>query len=131
MPKVSDLSLNHYIRLYLFQRAIKDHSIFYYANKFKEFANNICGYIKFLGKQDSPRIIIPLIDEHNRVFGFQGRAIEDSTLGKYVTIMLDDTKPKLYGLDRIDNNKRMYITEGPFVLYFLITRCMCGADLYL
>tara|TARA_B100000427_G_scaffold229094_1_gene192392 strand:+ start:22 stop:405 length:384 start_codon:yes stop_codon:yes gene_type:complete len=28
--------------------------------------------------------------------------------------MLDENKPKIYGLERIDTNKAIYIVEGPF-----------------
>ena len=43
--------------------------------------------------------------------------------------MLDDDHPKLFGLDRIDEQQTIYITEGPFDSYFLTNAiAMCGSD---
>ena len=64
-------------------------------------------------KYDESRIIIPLYDETKNLIGFQGRALDNSPT-KYITIMLDDEAPKLYGLDAIDTKKPIYIVEGPF-----------------
>ena len=38
---------------------------------------------------------------------------------KYVTIKLNDKKEKIYGLDRMDHNKRIYVTEGPIDSMFI------------
>ena len=45
--------------------------------------------------------------------------------------MLDQTKPKIFGLDKIDETKTVYITEGPFDSTFLCNSiAMCGADVH-
>ena len=44
--------------------------------------------------------------------------------------MIDDDAPKIYGLDTIDSESTVYITEGPFDSTFLPNAiAMCGADL--
>ena len=44
--------------------------------------------------------------------------------------MLQDEAPKLFGLDKIDDTKPIYITEGPFDSTFLENSvAMCGSDL--
>ena len=44
--------------------------------------------------------------------------------------MLDEDKPKIYGLDKIDETKPIYIVEGPFDSLFLDNSvAMCGSDL--
>ena len=48
---------------------------------------------------------------------------------KYLTTMLDEDEPKIYGLDKIDTSDPVYITEGPFDSTFIRNAiAMCGAD---
>ena len=67
-------------------------------------------------------------DEKGVLFGFQGRSLGSNNL-KYITILLDEDAPKLYGLNRINKNKPIYITEGPFDSTFVENSvAMCGSD---
>ena len=44
--------------------------------------------------------------------------------------MLDDSRTKVFGLDRVDFNKTVYITEGPFDSLFIDNAiAMAGADI--
>ena len=44
--------------------------------------------------------------------------------------MLDEEQPKIFGLDRIDTNKSIYITEGPFDATFIKNSvAMAGSDI--
>jgi len=64
----------------------------------------------------------------NILIGFQGRALGPSKV-KYITIMLIDDAPKIYGLDKVQKNKSVYITEGPFDSTFISNSiALCGAD---
>ena len=79
-------------------------------------------------RYDEPRIIIPLIYK-NQLIGFQGRSLGPNSV-KYITIMLHDDAPKVYGFDNIDDKKPIYIVEGPFDSTFLDNSiAMVGADL--
>jgi hypothetical protein len=43
--------------------------------------------------------------------------------------MLDDESPKIYGLDEVQKDKTVYITEGPFDSTFVSNAiALCGAD---
>jgi hypothetical protein len=43
--------------------------------------------------------------------------------------MLDPSEPKIFGMDRVDETKKIYITEGPFDSTFLPNAiAMAGAD---
>ena len=114
-------------RDYLQARKI-DPSNFYYAEKFKKFVNS---YKKTFTSTsyDEPRIIIPLYF-NKQLIGFQGRSLRSTSSGyKYITIMLDDDSPKVYGLDKIENKISVYVTEGPFDSTFIFNSiAMCGAD---
>ena len=82
---------------------------------------------------DQCRIIIPFIkrDEgQDRWFGFQGRSLDARDKLRYITIMLDENEPKIYGLNRINETKPVYIVEGPFDSLFLDNSvAMAGSDL--
>ena len=125
LPKASD---NVASATYLERRNI-DPNKFYYAEKFKSWTNtkvrNTFGQSDL--KYDEPRIIIPLYYQTNLV-GFQGRALGPSKI-KYITIMIDDEAPKIYGLDNIRRDATVFVTEGPFDSTFLCNSiAMCGAD---
>jgi predicted RNA-binding Zn-ribbon protein involved in translation (DUF1610 family) len=110
---------------YLESRNINPYK-FYYTEKFKSWVNTFKHTFDDL-KYDEPRIVIPLFYKKELV-GFQGRAL-GSSLVKYITIMLDEDAPKIYGLDDIQKDKTIYITEGPFDSTFISNAiALCGAD---
>ena len=70
-----------------------------------------------------------MYDTDKNLIGFQGRSLGPNSV-KYITVMLQDEAPKLFGLDKIDDTKPIYITEGPFDSTFLENSvAMCGSDL--
>ena len=107
LPKASE---NPRSAGYLTARQL-DPDRFYYAEKFKEFVNSLKPTFDDT-KYDEERIIIPLYYEKNLI-GLQGRSINPSPV-KYITVMLDDDAPKIYGLDNIRRDAPVYITEGPY-----------------
>ena len=99
---------------------------FYYAEHFKKFVNSLKQTFDDT-KHDEERIIIPLYYEKNLI-GLQGRSINPNPV-KYITVMLDDDAPKIYGLDNIRRDAPVYVTEGPFDSTFIRNSiAMCGAD---
>ena len=112
---------------YLESRAIFEGK-FYYAKNFQKFVNTIKPHSFKDTTYGEERIVIPLVRE-NKLIGIQGRALSSNPI-KYLTIMLDEDAPKIYGLDTIDTKNTVYITEGPFDSTFLANSiAMCGADL--
>lgn len=128
LQKISELNITHPAREYLQNRKIKDLDYFYYCPKFKDWTNRQKKTFNTL-RQDSARIIIPLRDKDGTMFGFQGRSLAPKAKIRYITIMLDESKPKVYGLDRIDPSLPVYVTEGPFDSHFITNAiAMCGSD---
>ena len=130
LEKISELNITHPARQYLQNRKIKDLDKFFYCPKFKEWTNKISQTQVFDDlKFDGPRIIIPLRDNDGTMFGFQGRSISPNEKLRYITIMLDESKPKIYGLDTVNSTEDVYVTEGPFDSHFLSNAiAMCGSD---
>jgi hypothetical protein len=122
LPLCSEVEVG---RTYLEKRKI-DPKQFYFAEKFKEFVNSYKQTFDDRVLEES-RIIIPLYRNKNLI-GFQGRSLKKNSI-KYITIMLDENEPKIYGLDEIDKSKTVYVTEGPFDSTFIRNSiAMCGAD---
>ena len=122
LPKASE---NPVAKAYLENRKLNPDN-YYYTEKFKEWTNSLRPTFDNISK-DEPRIIIPLFYQ-NILVGFQGRALGPSKV-KYITIMLIDDAPKIYGLDKVQKNKSVYITEGPFDSTFISNSiALCGAD---
>jgi len=82
---------------------------------------------------DQGRIIIPFLKKTSggtKWFGFQGRSLDPRDRLRYITVMLDENEPKIYGLNRINETKPVYIVEGPFDSLFLANSvAMAGSDI--
>jgi hypothetical protein len=128
LESIADLNTSHPARQYLESRKIKELDYFFYCPKFKEWTNSQKKVFDTLRK-DSPRIIIPLRDKDGKMFGYQGRSLAPKAKLRYISVMLDDAKQKVFGWDRVDLEKQIYVTEGPFDSMFIRNSiAMCGSD---
>jgi transcription elongation factor Elf1 len=130
IKKISQLRPDHPAKAYIQKRQIptSKHYKLYYAPKFNSWVNSIIpGKLPDNGR-DAPRLILPFIDKAGVLFGFQGRAFDKTSL-RYITIMLDEERAKIFGMDTADFDKKYQIVEGPIDSLFLDnTIAMAGAD---
>ena len=130
LSRFDNLVMTHPAKQILYKRLIpKEHwDKFFFCPNFYEWTNGIIPN-KFTSLEfDHPRIVIPFYDRSGKFFAFQGRAFGKEQ-PKYITIKFDETKQKIYGLDRIDLNKPVMITEGPIDSLFLDNAlALAGAD---
>ena len=129
LKKISQLQYNHPAKVYVEKRRIprEYHRKLYYAPYFAKFVNSIIPR-KLSEDNDEPRLIIPFFDEYENLIGFQGRAFSKNAV-RYITIMLDESKPKIFGLDEVDWTKKVYVLEGPIDSMFVPNSiAMIGAD---
>jgi len=124
LPKASEVKI---AREYLEKRKL-DATKFYFATKFKEWTNTQKQTFDTIGRDES-RIIIPMYDVDKTLIGFQGRSLGPNSV-KYITVMLKDDAPKIYGLDQVDSQKPIYVIEGPFDATLVQNSvAMCGSDI--
>ena len=124
LPKASDVPI---AREYLERRRLNP-SKFYFAQKFQEWVNTQKQTFSNIVK-DECRIIIPMYDTNSELIGFQGRSLGPNSV-KYITVMLNEEAPKIYGLDQIKTTKPIYIVEGPFDSTLVENSvAMCGSDI--
>jgi predicted RNA-binding Zn-ribbon protein involved in translation (DUF1610 family) len=126
LPKASE---NPIAKMYLEKRLLNPEK-FYFADKFQEWTNTQKPTFSRIVRDES-RIIIPLHTREGEIFGFQGRSLGPSKV-KYITVILDDSIPKVYGLDEVSTDETIYVTEGPFDSTFVKNAiAMCGSDILL
>ena len=124
---LDNLNNSHPAKEYILNRKLPT-SALYYTEKFMEWTNSVKPNTFQDITQDEGRIIIPFRDKEGNVFGFQGRSLSSSGL-RYITVLLEEGQPKIFGLNSIDYDKTIYITEGPFDSLLLQNAiAMAGAD---
>ena len=130
LEPLSCLNNFHVAKKYILDRGIPENKLdrLYYCPNFKEWTNTQ-KHTFWDTTNDEERIIIPLNSSDGNLIGFQGRSLSPKAKMRYITVMLDEDAPKLYGLDHINKNETIYIVEGPLDSFFLENSvAMCGSD---
>jgi hypothetical protein len=130
LKKVSQLRPDHPVKKYIDKRKIPTtfHHKLFYAPKFKHWVNTFIPEKFNLDQPDEPRLVIPLLDSYGNFVGLQGRNFSKSGV-RYITIIVDESKPKVYGLDHTNIEKTTYIFEGPIDSMFIPNSlAMAGSD---
>jgi hypothetical protein len=122
LKKVSQLSPDHRVKNFVDARKIPNpyHAKLFCCPNFKQFTNNLIPnkFDEESIERDETRLLIPFFDKEKRLHAYQGRALGNSKV-KYITIILDDSVPKVYGLDSVDFDKTTYVFEGPIDSMFI------------
>jgi len=121
---------NHFCYQYLKSRKVPDKifSTLLFTENYKQFIDSVYpNHDKVVGEE--PRLVIPFYDEHDELIAVSGRALTiASQFLRYVTIRTNESEDKLvFGLDRIDKNKKVLIVEGQFDSLFL-PNCVASCD---
>ena len=130
LENLSSLNNFHVAKKYILDRGIPENKLdrLYYCPNFKEWTNTQKQTFSDT-TNDEERIIIPLNSSDGNLIGFQGRSLSPNAKMRYITVMLDEDAPKLYGLDHINKDETIYIVEGPLDSFFLENAvAMCGSD---
>jgi hypothetical protein len=122
LPRASEVPI---ATKYLEKRKINP-NLFYFTNEFQKWTNTHKQTFNNINKDES-RVIIPLHDTEKNLIGFQGRSLGPNSV-KYITVMLSEDAPKIYGLDKIDETKPIFITEA-IIFGFLITNLVTEKSL--
>jgi transcription elongation factor Elf1 len=119
LPTIDSLPEAHFAKNYVSQRRIPEtfYSQLYFAEDFAAFIQSL-GIEKENLHKDDKRLVIPFYDKDKNLIAIQGRALGESKL-RYITIKLHDDNHKVFGMDRIDEEKMIYVVEGPIDSMFL------------
>lgn len=90
----------------------KHWSDIFYVKKFFAWASQHTDKFSSYGKSgDHPRLILPWRGTDDVMFSYSARAFGKET-PKYYNIVLDESYEKVYGLNRVDRSKPVYVLEG-------------------
>lgn len=119
LPSIESLPEAHFAKEYVQQRRIPETiwSQLYFSEDFATFIQTL-GIEKEGLHQNDKRLVIPFYNEKKELMAVQGRSLGESKL-RYITLKLHDDNKKVYGLDRIDQDKPVYVVEGPIDSMFL------------
>lgn len=122
LKKVSQLSPDHPVKKFVDKRKFPNpyHAKTFACPNFMEYVNSLIPnkFDKDALKHDEMRLLIPFFDKNKNLFAFQGRSLRN-TNPKYITIILDENKPKIYGLDTVDLDRETFVFEGPIDSMFV------------
>ena len=123
---ISDLPEDNKGRQYLESRKIPEEHFkdLFYIENVKDITTRISKYEE-MDISDQDAIVIPFFDSEKEITHIQFRLLNESNL-RYITLTLDENAPKIYGLDRVDWSKPVYVCEGPFDSLF-IPNCIAVA----
>lgn len=119
LPTITSLGQDHKAYRYLLSRKlpIERYSEIYYTDNFRNYVlSNSPEQAEKLPLTEE-RIILPFFSQDGRFVGYQGRVMHDFGL-RYLTIKLTDDK-KIWGANKVDLTKPVYVTEGIFDAMFL------------
>lgn len=120
LKRLDRLDESHPAVKYVLNRKIPKEflSKLYFAPRFKAFVNSVEPKFQEPIIDEHPRMIIPFFNKHGKCFAFQGRAYGNEQ-PKYYTIKVGEDVEKIYGLERVDYGRRVYVVEGPIDSMFL------------
>jgi hypothetical protein len=73
------------------------------------------------------RLVIPFYDRDGNFVGVTCRALGSERL-RYVTVRVNDERPFVFNLDKVDITKKVYVTEGPLDSLFLQNAVAAGSS---
>lgn len=126
--KISELEKLHYARTYVAGRKIPQK---FYDDLF--FTTDFAGLVEdiFPGKypnllKDDSRLVIPFYNKSGDLVGLQGRSFSSEKSLRYVTTRQSDDTKLIYGIERVDFLKKIFVVEGPIDSMFLENAVACA-----
>lgn len=132
IAKISDLSGDHPAMVYCLNRQLPQKSLdhLYFTDCWTEWIKKL-GWNYVIQEDNAPRLVIPWFSREGALMGAQARRIDvTGKEGRYITLKASKEETKIYGLERVDFYKPIYLVEGPLDSWFL-PNCVAamGSDL--
>lgn len=127
--KISELPDEHYAKQYVLRRQIPTHvhSKIFFTADFSKLVDEVFPNKYSNLSEKEPRLVIPFFDTDSKLLGLQGRSFSPEKALRYITIRANGSTNLVYGLERIDRTKPVYVVEGPLDSLF-IPNCLAAAN---
>jgi len=132
LNRIDKLDSNHPAKQYCDNRKIpiEAQKRLFWTDTFKQWAHSKNKEKFKVIKKDEGRIVIPFLSEDGHLIAFQGRTLDPNNELRYITIKVDETVCKLFGLEKMDTTKPVYVLEGPIDSLFIPNSiAMAGSDM--
>jgi len=126
---ISDLDDKHFAKEYIEHRRIPKcyWGDIYFIDDFKVLVDRVEPGNNYGLKSEDSRIVFPFRNREKELTAFQGRSFKNSGL-RYITIKVDKDAPKIFGLDRVAPNHRVYVVEGVIDSLFIFNSIACAGS---
>lgn len=127
--KISDLPPNHFARQYVEGRKIppKFSDALFYTDSFDKLVEDLFPAKYDTLQKNDRRLVIPFYGTQGDLLGLQGRSFAPDSSLRYITIRATDQTKLIFGLERLDLSRRVYVVEGPIDSFFL-PNCIAAAN---
>jgi hypothetical protein len=134
IQKVSRLPPEHFARQYVEGRKAPPsaYRYFYFTPRFRRWVNSVLPgkFSEASLRYDEPRLIIPFLTKKGAMHAFQGRSFDPNSEAKYMTFVVDENVPLIFGLDKVNLEEDVLVLEGPIDSMFLSNAiAAAGGDL--
>jgi hypothetical protein len=123
LKKVSQLSADHPCKQFVVKRQIPNpyHAKLFFVPNFFGWTNQLIPgkFSKGAEHYDEGRLLIPFFNKEKEMHAFQGRSLDTNSKTRYITIVNNESVPKIYGLDQVDYDRKFYVFEGPIDSMFV------------
>lgn len=135
LPSIAQLDDDHPAKIYINGRMIpKQHyDLLRYCPNFMTWTNNLIPKFSERSlRHDEGRVLLPYFSKDQKFFAFTGRSITNNERHgvdtKYLHITLNSLIPRIFGLDRVDMTKTIFVFEGEFDALFIPNSIAVGGQ---
>lgn len=123
-----DLPVDHISNQYIEDRMIpeKFRKTFFYTRDYKKFVDALYPNHGLIIKSHE-RLVIPIFDEFNELVAVIGRSlVKSKDIERYIMVEKEGCSA-VYGIDRVDKNRDVYVVEGAFDSMF-VSNCVATSN---
>jgi hypothetical protein len=135
LSSIAQLDDDHPAKIYICKRMIpKQHySLLRYCPNFMTWTNNLIPKFSERSlRHDEGRVLLPYFSKDQKFFAFTGRSMTNNERHgvdtKYLHISLNSLIPRIFGLDRVDMTKTIFVFEGEFDALFIPNSIAVGGQ---
>lgn len=126
--RIDGLPKDHPARQFLDKRLIPEENQkdLYYTDDANVICKSIPRYEEKRFVDDSSCIIIPFFDEEDTLVYLQCRFLAEDAFIRYMTFEVEEESHKIFGINKVDWTKPVWVFEGPFDSMFVPNSIACA-----